>query len=119
MKGTKVRLLGTPYETEVVPYFENGMFAGFTDTAGKLQPGMIVYKLSDLEFLEAPPSREPSVDWSAFRREAAKDILAGMLAGPRNFHEPNGTQLSQFGDFVNVAVFLTDALIAKLKEDKQ
>ena len=63
--------------------------------------------------------KQDTFDWRSFRREAAKDILAGMLAGPRNFHDPNGVQLNQFGDLVNVAVFLTDALITKLKEGEK
>lgn len=81
----KARLRGTPCEVEVVPYFPEGMFAGFTDVSGTLQPGMIVYKSSDLEFLETPPRLKPDVDWDAFRREAAKDILCFLLsAGKRD-----------------------------------
>lgn len=75
----KARLRGTPCEVEVVPYFPEGMFAGFTDVSGTLQPGMIVYKSSDLEFLETPPKLKPETDWDAFRREAAKDILCAMM----------------------------------------
>lgn len=77
----KARLRGTPCEVEVVPYFPEGMFAGFTDVSGTLQPGMVVYKSSDLEFLETPPRLKPDVDWEAFRREAAKAAMNGLLAG--------------------------------------
>lgn len=78
----KARLRGTPCEVEVVPYFPEGMFAGFTDVSGTLQPGMVVYKSSDLEFLETPPKLKPEVDWDAFRREAAKDVMCAVLSTP-------------------------------------
>lgn len=78
----KARLRGTPCEVEVVPYFPEGMFAGFTDVSGTLQPGMVVYKSSDLEFLEPPPKLKPEVDWDAFRREAAKDVMCAVLSTP-------------------------------------
>ena len=78
----KARLRGTPCEVEVVPYFPEGMFAGFTDVSGTLQPGMVVYKSSDLEFLETPPKLKPEVDWDAFRRETAKDVMCAVLSTP-------------------------------------
>ncbi len=77
----KARLRGTPCEVEVVPYFPEGMFAGFTDVSGTLQPGMVVYKSSDLEFLETPPKLKPEVDWDALRAEAAIAAMNGLLAG--------------------------------------
>lgn len=107
----KARLRGTPCEVEVVPYFPEGMFAGFTDVSGTLQPGMIVYKSSDLEFLETPPKLKPEVDWDAFRREAAKDLmpLAASMADYRGYP----------GKFVQLAIEMADELIFQLKENKE
>ena len=107
----RARLSGTPCEVEVVPYFPEGMFAGFTDVSGTLQPGMIVYKSSDLEFLETPPKIKPEVDWDAFRREAAKDLmpLAAGMADYRGYP----------GKFVQLAIEMADELICQLKENKE
>lgn len=51
----------------------------------------------------------------SFRREAAKDILAGMLSAPVLINI-GGKQLKTFEDFANTAIGITDVLIAKLKE---
>lgn len=108
----KARIINTPVEVEVQPYFNEGMFAGFTDVSGRLQPGMVVYKPSDLEFIDRPAPLEPIVDWPAFRREAAKDILAGMMAHPRISYGSNYEDLAQW------AIAYADELIYQLKEDK-
>lgn len=105
----KARIAGTAYEVEVIPYFPEGMFAGFTDVSGKLQPGMIVYKSSDLEFIETPPKLKPDTDWEAFRREAAKDILCAMI------HHQNSTDPIE----VSIAIDIADELIKQLKEEKK
>ena len=101
----KARIINTPVEVEVQPYFNEGMFAGFTDVSGRLQPGMVVYKPSDLEFIDRPAPLEPIVDWSAFRREAAKEILVGMVS-----HTGGNADIER-------AIELADALIAKLKQE--
>ena len=84
------------------------MFAGFTDVSGTLQPGMVVYKTSDLEFIDKPEPLKPTVDWDAFRREAAKDLL------------PLATQMKDYRGFpeecVSLAIQLADELIKQLKE---
>lgn len=46
-------------------------------------------------------------DWSAFRREAAKDILAGLASWNTDHH---------LNEDVQLAINYADALIAKLKE---
>ena len=110
----KARIINTPVEVEVQPYFNEGMFAGFTDVSGRLQPGMVVYKPSDLEFIDRPAPLEPIVDWSAFRREAAKDILAGMLSNPGSINVEN-KRLQTIEGFVNGAVMIADELIRQLQ----
>ena len=101
----KARIIGTPCEVEVVPYFPEGMFAGFTDVSGKLQPGMVVYKSSDLEFLETPPKLKREVDWDSFRREAARDILCSIIS------DKWATKST-----VERAVKLADKLVNELKD---
>ena len=54
-------------------------------------------------------------DWESFRREAAKDILAGMLSAAARINI-GGKQLATFGDFTEAAIKFADGLIAKLKE---
>lgn len=105
----KARIAGTVYEVEVVPYFPEGMFAGFTDISGSLRPGMVVYKPSDLEFLETPPKLKPETDWEAFRREAAKDILCAMNCTP-------GSYMKSLQEAVHDAIEQADELIKQLKE---
>lgn len=51
----------------------------------------------------------------SFRREAAKDILAGMLSNPEKI-SIRGEQLATIDGFVNAAIEIADELIAKLKE---
>lgn len=107
----KARIRGTLCEVEVVPYFPEGMFAGFTDVSGTLQPGMVVYKSSDLEFLETPPKLKPEVDWDAFRREAARDLmpLAASVCDYRGYP----------GKFVETAIEMADELIFQLRQEKK
>ena len=54
-------------------------------------------------------------DWPAFRREAAKDILAGMLSNPGSINVEN-KRLRTIEDFVNGAVMIADELIRQLQE---
>lgn len=69
---------------------------------------------SDVEFSIKDVELVPD-DWPSFRREAAKDILAGMLSAPVLINI-GGKQLKTFEDFANTAIGIADALIAKLKE---
>lgn len=106
----KARIINTPVEVEVQPYFNEGMFAGFTDVSGTLQPGMVVYRPSDLEFIDRPAPLEPIVDWSSFRREAAKDIICAMLQDTRISYS------QAYEWFCQQALELADELIKQLKE---
>jgi len=56
-----------------------------------------------------------SVDWSSFRREAAKEILAGMLSNPEKI-SIRGERLATIEGFVNAAIEITDELIRQIKE---
>ena len=109
----KARIINTPVEVEVIPYFPEGMFAGFTDVSGSLQPGMVVYKTSDLEFIDKPEPLKPTVDWSAFRREAAKDILASIS---KTFISIEDAYLQEG---VALSVKLADELIKQLQRGKE
>lgn len=67
--------------------------------------------IPDEWFAEASlPKPEERTDWDAFRREAAKDILAGFAA--------NGKGINRELD-VAFAIQLADELIKQLKEDEK
>ena len=51
-------------------------------------------------------------DWEKFRREAAKDILAGMLSHHRIFYDEGLRP-----EHVRMAISYTDELIKQLKGD--
>lgn len=51
----------------------------------------------------------------SFRREAAKDILAGMLSNPEKI-SIRGERLATIDGFVNAAIEITDELIRQIKE---
>lgn len=52
------------------------------------------------------------VDWSSFRREAAKDILCAILSGRQHLNP-----VGRIGENeVSNAIFITDELIKQLKE---
>ena len=57
-------------------------------------------------------------DWSDFRREAAKDILANMLSCP-NTMIVGDKAIESVGDHVSCAIELADELIKQLKEGKK
>ena len=109
----KARIINTPIEVEVQPYFPEGMFAGFTDVTGQLQPGMVVYRASDLEFESYQPLPK-SVDWDAFRREAAKDILCAIVQHDHLGKEAEGWKFKE--NAVGIAIIFADELIRQLKE---
>ena len=54
-------------------------------------------------------------DWSSFRREAAKDILAGMMSNPEKI-SIRGVRLATIDGYVCAAIEITDELIRQLKE---
>jgi len=58
-----------------------------------------------------PEEQGDGIDWSAFRREAAKDILAGAMSG-QNTDRLSGQQI------VTAAINFADELIRQLKEGK-
>ena len=66
-----------------------------------------IYEPDDLEFA-------PEFDWQAFRREAAKDILAGMLSNPGSINIEN-KRLQTIEGFVDGAIMIVDCLIEKLQ----
>lgn len=54
-------------------------------------------------------------DWASLRREAAKDILAGMMSNPEEI-SIQGKRLATIEGVVNAAIETTDELIRQLKE---
>lgn len=105
----KARIIRSNIEVDVQPHYQEGWFVGFTETAN---PGLILYRPQDLVFSDSPESTH--TDWDYFRREAAKDILAGMLSNPERIHIDN-KRLGTIEDFANSAVIIADELIKQLK----
>lgn len=70
-----------------------------------------------MTFEEAKQIRQLEVDWDweKFRRETAKDILAGMLSNPEKI-SIRGERLATIDGFVNAAIEITDELIRQIKE---
>ena len=61
------------------------------------------------------PKPEKSVEWDdSFRRDAAKDILAGMMAHPRVIYGESTAE-----SLCRNAILFADELIKQLKEDKK
>ena len=58
-----------------------------------------------------------SVDWSAFRREAAKDIVCAILSAGMEQTDDNNQHFHTFESLAESAVKWADTLIAKLKQE--
>lgn len=99
----KARIRGTNIELDVQPFYdETGYFSGFKD-------GYEYYRAADLVFPDTPDWDK--TDWSAFRREAAKDILVGLCANNNiGYYGNSNTALA------SSAIALADELIKQLKE---
>lgn len=104
----KARIRHTNIEVDVQPFYdETGYFAGFKD-------GYEYYRAADLVFPDTP-AWDPNIDWSSFRREAAKDILCAVLAGGIA-NGANGFD-AQKEELVNVSIGVADELIKLLKQE--
>ena len=101
----KARIRGTNIEVDDKPFYdETGYFAGFMD-------GYNYYHSADLVFPDTPDWDK--TDWSSFRREVAKDILAGFAAKtgyPINDHPEQ---------YCKYAIQLADEIIKQLNEEKK
>ena len=112
----KAKIRGTNIEMEVRPFYdETGYFAGFTN-------GYNNYHSADIVFPGSPDWDK--TDWSSFRREAAKDILAGMVAKKVYHAHPDDddeddlkAQQRAAKRAAFTAIVYVDALIEKLKQE--
>lgn len=70
-----------------------------------------------MTFEEAKQIRQLEVDWDweKFRREAAKDILTGILSNPIQM-TVGDKPIKTVNDYLNISIELTDELIKRLKE---
>lgn len=99
----KARIRHTNIEVDVQPFYdETGYFAGFKD-------GYEYYRAADLVFPDTPDWDK--TDWSSFRREAAKEILAGMMAHQRITYGSNYEILAKY------AITYADELIKQIKQE--
>lgn len=104
----KAKIRGTNIGVDVQPFYdESGYFSGFKD-------GYEYYRPVDLVFPDTPDWDK--TDWSTFRREAAKDILANIAGQLVNDDTTNTVDDFDPEFYAKVAVEWADALIAKLKE---
>ena len=75
------------------------------------------YNVGDKVRVATIDESEPT-DWSSFRREAAKDVLVGMLASQITFHV-SGKMLNETSDYIAAAIETADLLIEKLKQTEK
>ena len=105
----------TPFEEHLAAIFDayNGQTID-TEEAAKLHS----YVLTKLAMQEAcskcKEEKKDNIDWDAFRRDAAKDILCAMIANGNL-----GRYGSSYSEMVEHTVYAADKLIQQLKEDKQ
>lgn len=118
----KAKVIREPYRlanlkigdvVEIIPGMETDAEGIWNVSAGKLvlckkEDGTFTYaSLLDMEIIDYH-----SIDWRTFRREAAKDILAGMMAHQRITYGQNYEILAKY------AITYADELIKQLKEEK-
>ena len=122
----KARILRTNYYTsklsegeivEIIPGMETDADGIWNAPAGKLflcrkKDNTFTYASPlDMEIVECD-----TVDWSAFRREAAKDILPAMINW-RRINEAGANLLISKEEVVKLAIEYADELIKQLKEE--
>lgn len=107
----KARIRHTNIEVDVQPFYdETGYFAGFKD-------GYEYYRAADLVFPDTP-AWDPNIDWSAFRREAAKDILCSVVANPGRIGDVEyGRNDYRQSEYVRFAIDCAEELIKQLKQE--
>ena len=91
---------------ETLPVVQDSLICGLRPDGNEVE-----FSVNDVELIPD--------DWSAFRREAAKDILANVAG--QLVHEPTTITIDEFDPefYARVAVEWADALIAKLKENEK
>ena len=96
--------------------FESALFTAFSYAWQSYLRGEEVnvvqwVKENSAELLEAARFQQEQleIDWDAFRREAAKDILCAMI------HHQNSTDPSE----ISIAIDIADELIKQLKEERK
>lgn len=118
----KAKVIREPYRlanlniddiVEIIPGMETDAEGIWNVPAGKLvlckkEDGTFTYaSLLDMEIIDYN-----SIDWDAFRREAVKEILAGMMSHPRVMYGFCESLVSDAIDYAN-------ELIKQLKEEKK
>lgn len=94
--GKEITILGISKEYGTVSYFADGVLYQDNFASGAL---------------EIIDDSDP-VDWSSFRREAAKDFISGMLANVSPAAEQWTTP-----EIVTAALDIADELIKQLKQE--
>lgn len=117
----KAKVIREPYRladlnvgevVEIIPGMETDAEGIWNVPAGKLvlckkEDGTHTYSsLLDMEIVD----ESPSVDWDAFRMEAAKDILCSLL---------NAGMLDKWENLARTAIKGVDELIKQLRDGKE
>lgn len=122
----KAKVIREPYRlanlsvgevVEIIPGMETDAEGIWNVPAGKLvlcKKGDGTYTYSSLLDMEIV-DEAPSVDWDAFHREAAKDILAGIATNISLYVREKNRCAAAVKD----AIALADELIKQLKEGKK
>lgn len=118
----KAKVIREPYRlanlkigevVEIIPGMETDAEGIWNVPAGKLVlckkgDGTFCYSsLLDMEIVD----EAPSVDWDAFRRETAKDVVCALLQDNRTSY------LQPYEWFCKQAISMADELIKQLKEE--
>lgn len=77
-----------------------------------------------ISIIDSIQQEQPEVDLEAFRREAAKDAMNGMLSAPQFWqnvwsHNPVNGKCNYPRQIALFAIACADELIKQLKEEKQ
>jgi hypothetical protein len=65
------------------------------------------------------PNLVKELKWEDYRREAAKDMVVGMLAHATRYHPRNPKETNWHKAIVEEGIELADELIKQLKEEKK
>lgn len=73
----------------------------------------LVYEARELQFQK----QDCNIDWSTFRREAAKDIVCAILSAGMEQTDDNNEYFHTFENLAKTAVSWADELIRQLKKE--
>lgn len=94
---------------ETLPVVKDSLICGLRPDGNEVE-----FSIKDVELIPD--------EWSAFRREVAKDILCAMLGRVERLYtgvSMDGKKISDHKDFIKLAIEDADELIKQLKENEK